>query len=255
MSIFIALTTAKAQEMTGLQIMQENDKQFSFKTETSQLTMELINSSNKKRTRTIERFTIRDDNDHTSTLIRFLQPSDVKGTGFLSVEHSKDDESRYLYLPALKKSRRISAGEDSDAFMGSDFSYEDLDQMELNEYSFKLLGNEDIDGKVCYKVEVIPTSSRRKKITGYSKRIYYLNRENFVVTKVDFYDKHGSLLKRLTATDIRQVYDNFYRAYTLIMENVKTRHKTVLMYKNYSINNSEIDEYMFSLRSLERGSR
>jgi len=243
----------KAQTMTGLQIMKENDKQLAFKTQVSQMTMELINSSNKTRTRTVEHYTLKDDKGLTSTLIRFLQPADVKGSGFLSIEHSKTDESRHLYLSALKKSRRISAGEDSNSFMGSDFTYEDLDEMEFNEYSFKVLGNETVDGTPCYKVEVVPTNEKRKKITGYSKRVYYVGQENFVSYQVDYYDKHGKLFKKLTGTEVKLVpgTTNFYRAYVLTMENLKTKHKTVLRYKDYKIN-TELASDLFSIRYLEK---
>jgi len=249
----LGATTVNAQQMTGLQVMQENDKQFSFQTETSQLTMELVNRSGKTRSRTVERYSAKDGKGNLSTLIRFLQPADVKGSGFLSVEHSKTDESRHLYLPALKKSRRISAGEDSDAFMGSDFTYEDLDEMELGEYSFKLLGEETVNGAKCHKVEAVPTNEKRRKTSGYSKRVYYVSHGAFVVNKVEYFDKHGTLFKKLTATDIKPVpgATGFYRAYVLTMENLKTKHKTVLAYKDYKIN-PEVDKNVFTLRFLER---
>ncbi|MFV0505939.1 MAG: outer membrane lipoprotein-sorting protein [Bacteroidales bacterium] len=245
---------ASAQQLTGLQIMKENDKQFDFKTEVSDMTMELINSSNKKRSRTVERFSMKDDAGLLSTLIKFLQPADVKGSGFLSVENSKDDETRYLYLPALRKSRRISTGEDSDSFMGSDFTYEDIDEMVMEDYSFKLIGSETVNGIDCHKVEAVPSNEERKKISGYSKSIYYVSKDNFIVNKVDFYDKHGELFKILKGTNIKAVpgTTNFYRAYTLTMENLKTKHKTILSYSNIQIN-TDVDEEMFSVRMLERG--
>jgi len=249
----ISMATANAQQMTGLQVMEENYQQFNFKTEASQITMELINSSDKVRSRTVERYSAKDDKGNLSTLIRFLQPADVKGSGFLSIEHNKTNESRYLYLPALKKSRRISAGEDSDSFMGSDFTYEDLDEIDLEEYSFELLGDETVNGIKCHKIEVVPINEKRKKTTGYSKRIYFVSHENFIVNKVEYFDKHGILFKKLTGTDIKLVSGttNFYRAYVLTMENLKTKHKTKLTYKDFKIN-SEVDKNIFTLRFLER---
>jgi outer membrane lipoprotein-sorting protein len=254
MCLTVNITSLKAQQMTGLQIMQENDRQFHFKTEVSQMTMELINSSNRTRSRTVERFSMKDENGNLSTLIRFLQPADVRGTGFLSIEHNENEESRHLFLPALRRTRRISAGEDSDSFMGSDFTYEDIAQMVLDEYSFNLLGNEVVNETNCYKIEVIPTCERRKRITAYSKMIYYVSHNNFIVHKVEYYDRHGTLFKTLTGTDIRLVpgTTDFYRAYTLTMENLRTGHRTVLRYSDFKIN-SEVDKDMFTLRFLERG--
>lgn len=242
--------SASAQEITGYDIMKENDKQFDFSTEESTMTMELINSSGKKRTRRVNRYSKRDVERNMSVLIRFLSPADVKGSGYLSVEHSADEESRYLYLPALKKARRISAGEDSDNFMGSDFTYEDLGDINFDKHDFKLRGNEKINGIDCHKVEVLPTGEN-KKTSGYSKRIYFVCKKTFVVHKVDFYNRHSNLFKSLALTDIKLVNNpSIYRAYTSTMQNIKTGHQTVLTFQDFKIN-EKLDNNLFTTRYLE----
>lgn len=248
-----AFSTANSQQLSGLDVMKENDKQFGYQTEVSTMTMELINSLGKKRSRTVERYIKKDKNDNNRMLIRFLEPADVKGSGFLSIEHNTNDESRYLYLPALKKARRISAGEDGDSFMGTDFTYEDIDEMDFDLYSYKMLGNETVDNTDCYKVEVVPTDEKHKKNSGYSKRIYYVSKNTFVVYQVNYYDKHGAMFKQLVGTSIKPVDNSgkYIRAYTLTMKNLKTNHQTVLQYKDFKINTNISDE-MFSIRYLER---
>jgi Protein of unknown function (DUF1329). len=258
-SLFVALLffisfftqSLSAQQLSGIDIMKENDKQFNFKTEESTMTMELINSSGKKRVRSVKRYSKRDANKNTSVLIRFLSPADVKGSAYLSIEHSANDESRHLYLPALKKARRISAGEDSDNFMGSDFTYEDLDNIDFDKYSFKLLGSESFNSIDCHKVEVTPIGEN-KKTSGYSKRIYFIDKKTYVIHKIDFYDRHNSLFKHLILTDFKLVSSpGIYRAYNWTMENLKTKHKTTLTYQDFKVNEG-LDESLFSTRSLER---
>ena len=258
-TLFVTLTfcalfftqSSFAQQMSGIDIMKENDKQFNFETEESTMTMELINSSGRKRTRSVKRYSKRDENKNTSMLIRFLSPADVRGSAYLSVEHSANDESRYLYLPALKKARRISAGEDSDNFMGSDFTYEDLDNIDFDKYSFKLLGSESLNSVECHKVEVTPVGES-KKTSGYSKRIYFVDKKTYVIHKIDYFDRHGNLFKHLVLNDFKLVSSpGIYRAYNWTMENLKTKHKTVLTFEEFKVNEG-LDESLFSTRSLER---
>jgi hypothetical protein len=245
------IRTGYCQQMTGYDIMKENNKQYDFSTEENTMDMELINSNGQKRVRSVVRFSQKDENKNTQMLIRFLSPADVKGSGYLSIEHSKTDESRYLYLPALKKSRRISAGEDSDNFMGSDFTYEDLDELDLDKFNFRLTGSEKVEDTDCYVVEVSPDDAT-KKTSGYSKRVYFVNKETFVVHRIDFYDKRNTLFKNLTVKDIKPVYDNrIYRPYIWVMQNLKTKHQTVLKFQYFKIN-EKIDDDLFTVRSLER---
>ncbi|MFW5850926.1 MAG: outer membrane lipoprotein-sorting protein [Bacteroidota bacterium] len=249
----ISTWTAFSQNLTGIQIMKKNDAQFDFKTEVSKLTMELINQSGNVRTRTVDRFSMNDDNRNMSSLIRFLKPADVRGTGFLSIEQESGDETRYLYLPALRRSRRISAGEESDSFMGTDLTYEDLSSMDFDDYSYKLIGNKTINSVSCFVIEIIPASEKRKKITGYSKRVYYVSHDTFVVYQVDYYDKHGDLFKQLRNEKIKEVPNasGYFRAYEVTMENFKTKHKTVLRYEYFKIN-TDLDSDLFTVRNLER---
>jgi outer membrane lipoprotein-sorting protein len=239
------------QELTGYDIMKENDKQYDFSTEENTMTMELINSSGQKRIRSVLRFSRKDGDSNTQMLIRFLSPADVRGSGYLSISHSENGESRYLYLPALKKARRISAGEDSDSFMGSDFTYEDLDEIDLDKFSFTLAGDEKVDDTECFKVEAVPGEAT-KKTSGYSKRIYFVSKTTFVIRRVDFYDRRNVLFKNLILKDVRQVYgDSLYRPCIWTMQNFKTKHQTVLKFEYFKIN-GEVSDDLFTVRSLER---
>jgi hypothetical protein len=245
------LQSAYCQELSGYDVMKANDRQYDFSTEENTMTMELINSNGQKRVRSVLRYSKKDSNGNTQAFIRFLSPADVKGSGYLSISQDKDNESRYLYLPALKKSRRISAGEDSDSFMGSDFTYEDLDEIDLDKFNFTLVGDEKVDDTECFKIEVVPNETT-KKTSGYSRRIYFVSKATFVVYRIDFYDRRNVLFKNLILKDIKLVHgDSLYRPYVWVMQNLKTKHQTVLKFEYFKIN-GEISDDLFTVRSLER---
>ncbi len=244
---------AQAQELSAREIMDRNDAQRRTQDEQSELTMELINKKGKKRVRKVSQLTKTRADGNENSLIRFLAPADVRGTGLLTHEQSNRDDDQWLYLPALKKIRRISASDKSDSFMGTDFAFEDLQQEELDKYQYTLLRSEELDGQPCYVVEAIPTDAKEKKVSGYSKRIFWIRKDNFLAVQIHFYDKKNDFIKIFNATDIREIGDSGkWRAHRITMENRKSKHKTVLLFENYRINEGLADKF-FTRRYLERG--
>jgi hypothetical protein len=254
--VVISLTTCvhvnlKAQ--TGLELMQKNNSQISSNDEQVDLTMELVNSKNMKRTRSIKLYSITDNNNNESTLIQFLAPADVKGTGFLEIENSDREDDQWLYLPALNRSRRISANNETDNFMGSDFTYEDIGNENLDNFNYKKTGEETINGVNCFVVEATPKNEDIQKQSGYQKRELFICKETYILTKVKYYNKKGELFKVLHASDIKTIGSTGkFRAHTIVMENLKTQHKTNLLFSNYSID-SGMNKEFFSKRYLEGG--
>ena len=234
-------------------IMQKNDQQRKADDERLQLVMKLINKRGKERVRRVTQITKTDADGNEKSLIRFLSPADVKGTGLLTIEHSDRDDDQWLYLPALKKIRRISASDKSDNFMGSDFAYEDLASEEMENYDYKLLKNETVDGVDCYVIEAVPNNDKEKKESGYSKREIWIRKDNFVGIRTKYYDRKGELLKIFRTSDIRMIDgSDKWRAHRMDMENIKTAHKTVLLFSNFVINKG-IEDKFFTKRYLERG--
>ncbi|NOX88359.1 MAG: outer membrane lipoprotein-sorting protein [Calditrichaeota bacterium] len=251
--VFLSIGFTIARELTAREIMQKNDEQRTSKDEQSELTMELINRKGKKRVRKVRQITKTKQDGNEKSLIRFLAPADVRGTGLLTVEQSDRDDDQWLYLPALKKVRRISASDQSDNFMGTDFAFEDLRSEELDKYHYTLLGKEIVDSNECYVIEAAPSDPQEKKDSGYSKRILWIRADNFVTVRIKFFDKKEELLKIFKSSDIREIGNSAkWRAHRIEMENLKTGHKTVLYFNNYIINKGVEDRY-FTQRYLERG--
>jgi len=243
-----------AQELTAKAIMEKNDQQRTTEDERVDLIMKLINKKGKERLRKITRLAKTDAVGNEKSLIRFLSPADVKGTGLLTIENTGRDDDQWLYLPALRKVRRISASNRSDSFMGSDFTYEDLGPEKLEDYDYSLIKTEVVDEVECFLIAAVPNNAKEKKASGYSKRHLWIRQDNFVVIRTDFYDKKGELAKTFTASDIRLIAGTGkWRAHRMEMKNLKTGHRTVLLFENFAINQGVKDD-LFTRRYLKRGS-
>lgn len=253
MLLFFSANNLNAQNLTAREIMNNNDTQQRANDESSELEMQLINKRGKIRTRKVVQVKKNAADLNEKTLIRFLSPADVKGTGMLTIERSDRDDDQWLYLPALKKVRRISSSDKSDNFVGTDFTYQDLKSEELENYDYKILKKEKLGGLDCYVISAEPNNPKEKKESGYGKREIWIDKENFVNIQTKFYDKKGELFKILKAEDIRLIKGTKKRrAYKMEMENLKTKHKTVLLFNNFKINKG-IPDKNFTKRYLKRG--
>jgi len=162
-------------------------------------------------------------------LIIFDDPRDVKGTAFLTFTHKYDPDDQWLYLPALKRVKRISSVNKSGPFVGSEFAFEDFTALELNKYEYKYLRSEACGEMTCDVVERYP----RYEHSGYVRQVSWIDQEVFQVRKVEFYDRRDDLLKTLTLTDYRLYADKYWRAQTLSMVNHQTGKSTDLIYDGY----------------------
>jgi outer membrane lipoprotein-sorting protein len=216
------------------------------------MSMKLINKRGQIRNRVIS-FTVEKANEFDDNiLVGFLEPSDVKGVGLLTLEHEGADDDQWLYLPALKKERRISASDQSDSFMGTDFTYEDMKSEKLNDHDYTLLREETIDSAHCYVVEAIPSTEKQKKESGYSKREIWIDQKTFLRMQVKYYDKKGEYFKIEQRTEIEEVLPGLYRPNYVEMKNLKKDHTTQLSFNERQLN-TELSDSLFTVRSLKRG--
>lgn len=239
-------------QLTGRDIMIKVDEQQSVNSQYGKTKMTLINKRGKKRVRDVLRYEKSYDGEKgidTKSLIFFEYPPDIRGTGLLlwSYEDIKKDNDRWLYLPALKKIKRIAGESKNDYFMGTDFTYDDMGGREVDEDTHELLGHDEIDGINCYKVQSISVD----KNNMYSKKIGWVIPEKWVVFKVDFYDKKGKLLKELRASDFREV-SNIWTSFKLHMNNISKNHQTVIEVEDMKYN-IEIENQVFTKTTLQRG--
>lgn len=250
--ILLAGTPGFGRDLTAREIMEKNDRQMNSRDEESRFTMKLINKRGKQRKRTVQMYSKTDIQNNDKTLIRFLSPADVKGVGLLAIEDG-EREDQWLYLPALKRVRRISSSEKTDSFMGSDFSYEDVEQNDLDHYAYTLLREEALDGQNCYVIQSIPVNEQTIKETAYSRTEVWIRQDNFIAARVDYFNHKGHLFKTMRSANIRPIDGtDKWRAHLIDMRNVSTGHHTELQYDSIQIDRG-LDDNLFTQRYLERG--
>lgn len=241
------------QEPTAREIMERFRTQDRTHDSSVELTMTLISASGGRREREVTEVTKTDADGNRKQLIRFLSPADIAGTGFLSIEHSDRDDDTWLYLPAMRRVRRIASSDKTDRFVGTEFTYEDLESEDLDAHRYTLLGPDQIDGIDAWIVEAVATDPSKIRETGYSKREMWISTDHHLLVQVKYYDDGGAQVKLLTAGDIRQVPGtDRWRAYRVTMENLQNGRQTVLEFSDYEIDQGVPDEY-FSERYLQRG--
>ena len=196
--------------------------------------------------------------DEKRTAIFYLSPKNVKNTAFLTYDYpaSNKDDDQWLYLPAARKVRRISASDRGDYFLGTDFTYEDIkleSKVSLEDYHRKTLREENLDDHQTYVVEAIPVSKQIAKELGYSKVVQWVDKDIWMTRKSEFYDLRGNPLKTIYTKDIKQVQDK-WTAHLLEVHNHKTKHKTRFSFSNV-VYDQNVSDDLFSERSLRRGLR
>ena len=215
MLFFTGIQAGEAEDK-GLAISKESkSRDLGWKDTQAEMKMLLKNQHGETSVRQMRIKSMEQENDGDKSLTIFDTPRDVQGTAFLSFSHTSANDEQWLYLPALKRVKRISSRNKTGSFMGSEFSFEDLTSFEVEKYDYKYLKDETINGHDCFVVEQYP----RDKYSGYTKRIVWLDKAEYRSHKVEFYDRKNSLLKTLSFSDYNQYLDKYWRAGKLDMVN------------------------------------
>lgn len=253
--ILLCLSIAYSQEtLTARRIADKSFEATKLAGSEAASTLTIIDSKGRERVRQIAQVTkLYDDGATEKRLIRFLAPADVKGTGLLTLDYKNKDDDLWLYLPALRKTRRIVSTEKAKSFMGSEFSYSDMTPPNIDDFNYKLLSESEIEGTPCYVIEMIPRSEDIADENGFSKKISYIGKDDFVIRKAQYYDLNGELEKELTTGEIRLLdpENKKFRPMQLSMENIKNGRKSILIVNKIQFNPAVKDEY-FTIRHLER---
>ena len=250
----LAWTATYAQSLTALEIVKRAQATIKVKGVQGVSVMRILDDKGHERVRKIRQVTkLYDNGDSEKRLLRFMAPADVKGTGLLTYDYEDKDDDLWLYMPALRKSRRIVSTEKAKNFMGSEFTYSDMTPPALEDFTFKLLADEEVNGTPCYQVEWIPNDDDIAEENGYSRRITYFGKQDFVIRKAVYYDLDGELLKELTVHEIKELdpVNHKYRAMHLEMVNKQNGRRSVMVNEQLEFNPNVNDDY-FTVRYLER---
>jgi outer membrane lipoprotein-sorting protein len=239
---------AETAEEKGLAIAMEYDKRDSgFLDLTAKMTMTLRNRQGDETTRFIKFKTLEVPGDGDKSMSIFNTPADIKGTAMLTFSHKLDPDDQWLYLPALKRVKRISSKNKSGPFMGSEFAFEDLGSQEYEKYAHKYLRDEVIDGMDSFVVERVP----QYKYTGYTRQEVWFDKKEYRLIKIVFYDRKNSLLKTLTYSDYNKYIDQYWRAGKMYVENHQTQKSTTLLWDDI-VFKTGLSKRDFDKNSLKR---
>lgn len=254
-----AAPAVQPESLTALDVVTKMDKRYDGDTSTARMTMVLINQAGTKRTREIASYS-KDFGQDEKGILFFLSPADVKDTAYLSYDWEDDakENDSWLYLPALRKVKRIAGSDESGAFMGSDFSYADINGIELSDWNYTFVNKDDeVDGFPAWQIEAKPKPDRMKDAvdkTGYLKYRMWIRKDNFMAVRGKYWVDKGRKIKYFTANDIKQI-DSIWTATSMTMITTargQKEHETLLSLSDI-VYNTPLDDDVFSTVTLERG--
>jgi len=244
----VGVSAATSNDDKGLQIARQVDlHDQGWKDMTAKMTMELRNRQGEQSTRAIRVKFLEVMGDGDKGLTIFDNPRDVKGTAFLSFSHIIRPDDQWLFLPALKRVKRISSANKSGPFMGSQFAFEDLASFEVDKYRYKYLRDEKVTGIKSFVVENYPNY----KYSGYKRQIVWVDKTRYIPLKIEYYDRKNDLLKTLLFKDYNQYLGKYWRAHTQIMKNHQNGKITTLSLSQFQFQ-SGLTEKDFKRNSLKR---
>lgn len=222
---------AETPQQKGLRLAQEADRSDNgWKDQTADMVMILRNRRGDEDRREIRTHALEVRGDGDKSLMIFDSPGDVKGTAFLSYTHALRPDDQWLYLPALKRVKRIASGNKSGPYMGSEFAYEDMTSQEVEKYTYRWLRDQTLEGRDTWVIERIPAYPH----SGYKRQVVWLDKQMFQPLKVEYYDTKNTLLKVMKAHGYRPYRSKpFWRPARLDMVNHQTGKETTMLFSKY----------------------
>jgi outer membrane lipoprotein-sorting protein len=189
----------------------------------------------------------------TKMVMRFLEPADVKGTGILTFDNETKDDDMWLYMPALRKVRRIVSSEKTKSFMGSEFTNADITKPSMTDYAYKMLGSEPVGDVECWKIEMVPATKEISVASGYSKKIGWIGKTDYTTRKTEFYDLEGKLLKVMMTDKVKLLDEKNkkYQPVDITMDNKQSGRSSRFVIEKVVFNPNVKEEY-FSTDYLEK---
>jgi hypothetical protein len=225
-----ASSLAETPAERGLAIAKEADRRdIGWGNSRAELVMVLKNAQGQSAKRQMRMSQLEGSGDGDKSLIVFDWPKDIDGTALLTWSHKAGDDDQWLFLPALRRVKRISSSNKSGSFVGSEFSYEDLNSQEVEKYKYKYLRDEACGPLQCFVMDRYPVDPR----SGYTRQIVWIDKKEYRVQKTEYYDRKRSRLKTLALTGYRQYLGKYWRAHLLVMVNHQTGKSTRLEWQAY----------------------
>ena len=246
----------KAHALSAREIMEKVNERDDGDRSISEMEMILIDKKGRKRVRKIKTYG-REIGKNSQSLMFFITPADVKNTGFLTFDYDESgkDDDQWLYLPALRKTKRIAAGDKSGSFMGSDLNYSDMSSPDLDLYDYTLMKETKVKDKKVWQIKAVPKNDDEADKSGYSKSVIFIRQDNFMMTRAVRWVYKKKRNKYFDARKIENI-DGIWistELHVTTKSGKKTLHKTILNQKKIKFNQQEVNEDLFTIRRLEKG--
>ena len=187
----------------------------------------------------------------TKTLMRFLAPADVQGTAILIYDYEDKADDMWVYLPSMRRTRRIVSTEKGKSFMGSEFTNADMSRPNVDDFTYNMLGDETVNGKSCWKVEAVAKTREVEAEYGFKRRVSYVDKDTYLIQKSELYDKANKLSKLMTLSDYRKQSNGRYFSYGMEMKNVQNNRHSEMKVIKFQLG-TNLDENSFAVSSLEK---
>lgn len=251
----LSLLANSSNDISADEIVKQVDERDDGDRSISTMEMILIDKQGKQRVRKMKNYSM-DKGEDKQNAIFFLSPADVRNTAFLTYDYddSAKDDDQWLYLPALKKTKRIASSDKSSSFMGSDFTYSDMTSRDINDYTYRIAKESEVRDHKVWVMESIPKTKKTIDETGYIKSYMFVRQDNFVVVRALHLLKDGGKKKYLDVKKLEKI-DGIWVGTEIEMKTTKdkkTLHKTILKLNNVKFN-QDLDDSFFTVRRIEKG--
>jgi hypothetical protein len=245
-----------AETLTGKQVMEKQKELHKVRSEIGDEIMLLVDKKGGKEKRQVRRYAKEIGDDLHRYLIVFLKPADIRATALLTWEQEERDNDQWLYMPAHKKMQRIAKGSKKSYFMGTDFTYEDMEPEDLDSFNYTILRTEKITHDKqefeCYVIEAVPANKKKARVSGYKRRILWVEKAHLTTLKIEFYDRRNRLQKTQTNHDLKNIAGTVWRPNKTFMKHQEKNHKTLTLITKRVIN-QPIKSNVFTERFILSG--
>ncbi len=234
LTICLAMTALTRAEMPARGVIDEQSNRHKLAHETTVMTVTLIDRKGFREDRTLRRLDKDRGNDLRSSLTVFDAPPDIKGTALLTRENEGKPNDQWLYFPSQRRLQRIAQARRNGYFMGTDFTYEDMDPENIDDYDYRHIRSEEIDGLDCFVIEAVPSDARRRRRSGYGRRLLWIRKDIFYTIRIDFFDRNNKLIKTQVNSELENLQAGVWRAKKSFVDNIAKQHQTevVVMSRN-----------------------
>jgi len=185
----------------------------------------------------------REFGETTKTLLKFISPADVSGTTMLIYDYEDKQDDMWLYLPSLRRTRRIVSSEKGKSFMGSEFTNADMGKPNLNDFNYKLTGTSEIEQKNCWKIESVCKDENIAAENGFKSKIAYIEKNNYLTHKVEYYDQNNELFKIMTISAYKKQTNGKFFAYTMEVRNLQSNRRSVMQVDAFQLGSNLMEEH------------